>query len=587
MIKLTWQAQPRHFVSLLCIQCIQGLVPLATAWVTKVLFDLLALSLQGHVYLQDVFILLVFQVTLSVCNQILSPMSQYLKQELGRNLSLTIKTNVYQKLNSLSGLACFEDPRFHDTIQVVANGAQFTPQQALAAFISLIQGVITVSAFLGVLLAFSPLLAAIVGIATLPQVYAQLKFGHQRFRIAFGNSPKERHAAYYGQVLSWVQYAKEVRLFNLGDYFLKHFVQTTQEIYQTQRSQQKREMRWQGGLSVLTSLVAAGAFIVVVLQAFAGKLSIGDVSLYTSAVVSVQSTLIGIVFGLSQLNENALFFRQYTDLLDLPEQIQMSRSPHPVPTLTRGITLRHVSFRYSEQHPWVLRHVDLFLPAGECLALVGLNGAGKTTLVKLLTRMYDPTEGEILWDGIDLREFDPTALRQHIGTIFQDFAHYDLSVQHNIGLGEIAEMENLPAVQQAATRAGVHQRILALSEGYQSVLSRWLAKKEAVGVDLSGGEWQKIALARMFMRHADMLMLDEPTAALDAQAEYELYLHFRELMRGRTCLLIAHRFSTVRMADHIAVLEHGSIIEYGQHEELGEQEGTYARLYEMQAASYK
>lgn len=310
-------------------------------------------------------------------------------------------------------------------------------------------------------------------------------------------------------------------------------------------------------------------------------------TLYTSAVASVQGTLSGMISGLTRLNENALFFRQYTDLLALPQQLQIARVPRAVPELTEGITLRDVSFRYSEQHPWVLRHVDLFLPTGKCLALAGLNGAGKTTLVKLLTRMYNPTEGQILWDGIDFREFAPSELRQHIGTIFQDFAHYDLSVQHNIGLGEVSRIEDISAVHRAASDAGIHQRILALREGYQSILSRWLAETESAGVDFSGGEWQKIALARMFMREADVLMLDEPTAALDAQAEYELYLHLRKLMQGRTCLLITHRFSTIRMADYVAVLEKGSIVEYGPHDELVERDGVYTKLYAMQAASYK
>lgn len=587
MVRIAWKAQSLCFVGVLSIRCVQGLFPLATAWVTKAIFDLLAQSLQGHVMLQNVFLLLGAQVALSVANQLLSPLNQYLVQELGRQVSLEIKTSVYSKLNSIDGLACFEDPHFHNTIQVVTNGVQFTPQMALNTFIAVIQGVITISSFVGVLLAFSPLLAMIVGIAVLPQVYAQFKFGQQRFQVVLGNSPKERRAMYYGRVLSWIEYVKEVRLFNLGEYFLRRFVQTTREIYQTQRTQQKRELRWQAGLSMLTSLISAGAFVTIILQAFTGKISIGDVTLYTSAVASVQGTLSSMISGLTRLNENALFFQQYADLLALPQQLQISSSPRSVPELTEGITLRDVSFRYSEQHPWVLRHIDLFLPAGKCLALVGLNGAGKTTLVKLLTRMYDPTEGQILWDGIDFRELSPSELRQHIGTIFQDFAHYDLSVQHNIGLGEVSRIEDGDAVQQAASSAGIHQRILRLQDGYRSILSRWLAETESTGVDFSGGEWQKIALARMFMRDADVLMLDEPTAALDAQAEYELYLHFRELMQGRTCLLITHRFSTVRMADYVAVLEKGSIIEYGQHDALIKRDGTYAKLYAMQAASYK
>jgi ATP-binding cassette subfamily B protein len=262
-----------------------------------------------------------------------------------------------------------------------------------------------------------------------------------------------------------------------------------------------------------------------------------------------------------------------------------------------GIELRNVSFRYSNEQPWILRNVNLHIPVGRCLALVGLNGAGKTTLAKLLTRMYDPTEGSILWDGVDIRSFSPQELRQHISAIFQDFLHYDLTAQENIGLGNVASLHDNERVMLAARRAGIHERIVALPKGYQTVLSRWLIATDnntegqgqgmTSGIDLSGGEWQKVALARMFMRECDLLILDEPTAALDVQAEYELYSRFVELMMGRTSLLITHRFSTIQMADFVAVLEAGTVVEYGSHEELVLQGGTYAKLYTTQAQYYQ
>ncbi|HLJ33085.1 MAG TPA: ABC transporter ATP-binding protein, partial [Ktedonobacteraceae bacterium] len=269
----------------------------------------------------------------------------------------------------------------------------------------------------------------------------------------------------------------------------------------------------------------------------------------------------------------------------LPQPLLISAAPHLVPSLCIGIEFRDVSFRYSEQHSWTLRHVDLFLPAHQCLALVGLNGAGKTTLVKLLTRLYDPTEGQILWDGTDIREFDPTELRQHLGAIFQDFAHYDLSIHENIGLGNVSQMKNRFRIEEAARKAGIHERIERFPLGYESILSKMLASPDE-SVDFSGGEWQKLALARMFLRDTALLILDEPTASLDAHAEYELYQQFRQLLRGRTCLLITHRFNTTRIADHIAVLEHGQISESGTHAELIECQGTYAKLYAMQAETY-
>jgi ATP-binding cassette subfamily B protein len=353
----------------------------------------------------------------------------------------------------------------------------------------------------------------------------------------------------------------------------------------TERNQQKYELRWKFFLNVLTSLVASGAFVIVAAEAFAGHLSLGDVTLYVNAVTSVQGGLGGIISSISGLNENALFYTYFTNLLALPQPLSLSESPHLVEKLGSGIELRHVSFRYSEEHPWVLRDVNLYIPAGQCLALVGLNGAGKTTLVKLLLRFYDPSEGQILWDGTNIREFEPAALRRRIGAVFQDFMRYDLTAQENIGLGDIKHVEDIRRVREAAAKASIHDKIEQLPQGYQTTISLMFGG-EGPSVDLSTGEWQKIATARMFMRESDLLILDEPTAALDAQAEHDTYNHFVELLAGRTSVLISHRFSTVRMADVIAVLENGKITEYGSHEQLLALAGTYAKLYTMQAEKY-
>ncbi len=589
MCLLAWRTYPAGFLLLITTQILQGLTPLAFAWITKLLFDLLAQSLQGHApsnLVPTLIVLLLFQALMTIANQLIAPTNQYFNAELSRRLTLTIKSSIYRKVNSFVGLAPFEDSTLYDTIQVVSNKAQMAPIQTLSICILLIQSAITLLSFLGILFTLSPMLVAVLALAVLPQVYTQLRLSGQRVNVFVRSSTKERRALYYGQVLSWVAFAKEIRLFQLGDYFLRKFQHTTAEIYQAQHKQQRRELIWQCLFSLLESLVSAGAFVAVMVQAFSGWLSFGDVSLYLTAVSNVQGALTNMVMALANMNEGVLFFKQYTTLLNMEQSLAVSPTPRPVPPLTCGIAFREVSFRYSQEHPWTLRHVNLFLPAKCCLALVGLNGAGKTTLVKLLARLYDPTEGQILWDGIDIREFDPQAYRQRLGAIFQDFSRYDLSVQENIGLGNVECVEDRSMVQKAAIKAGIHERIEQLPEGYQSLLSRWLAEKQT-GVDFSGGEWQKLALARMFLREADLLVLDEPTAALDAQAEYDLYCHFRELMQGHTCLLITHRFSTVRMADQIAVLQDGCTREHGTHEELLAQAGIYAQLYDMQAGSYR
>jgi ATP-binding cassette subfamily B protein len=286
------------------------------------------------------------------------------------------------------------------------------------------------------------------------------------------------------------------------------------------------------------------------------------------------------------LSESALFFTSFTNLLALPETLSINKTTRSVPSLETAIEFRGVSFRYGDELPWVLQNICLIIPAKQCTALVGLNGEGKTTLVKLLMRFYDPIEGQITWDGVDIREFDVSSLRSHIGAIFQDFAHYDLTAHENIGFGNIQHIDDPERIALAAAQVGIDETIKALPQGYQTILSRWLADI-GEGTELSGGEWQRVALARMFMRNADVLVLDEPSAALDAQAEHDIYQALVELVRGRTSLLISHRLNTVRMANQVAVIENGHIIESGSHDELFLQGGTYANLYNLQAERYR
>jgi ATP-binding cassette subfamily B protein len=591
MIKLAWKAQPWAFVILILLTLLEAVLPVGLAWATKMLFDVVGQALQGDAIVdlgRDLLPIIVLQGFMFLLSRLMGPVSTYIEAELGRKVTLSVQKTVYQKVGSFSGIAYFENPKFYDTLRLATQGAQSGPVLAFHSSIQLLQGFVRLSAFAATLLVFSPFLALMIVLAALPRLFMEIKIGQQRFDVVTELSRDERRAFYYSLVLSSSEAAKEVRLFGLIDYFLDGLLNTYQKIHRLQRKQQLSELR----LRFLQEIVAVlgysfffGVFAAIIIRTALGKLSLGDIPLYLGSLISMQDALMDVVTALGGLNEQALFFSHYKNLLALPQPLSIVSQPRLVPALTLGIELRNVSFRYTPQHPWVLRNVNMHIPAGKCVALVGVNGAGKTTLVKLLTRLYEPTEGQILWNGVDIGEFDPRDLRLRIGVVLQDYMRYALTAKENIGLGNVQCIEDMDLIELAARKAGIHEAIQNLPETYQTTLSRWLVEDD-IGVDLSSGQWQRVALARVFMRDASMLILDEPTAALDAQAEYDFYDRFVELANGRTGLLISHRFSTVKMADFVAVIEDGQITEYGTHAELLSQERTYAHLYTVQAKRY-
>jgi len=584
---VVWQAHPPSALAMAASTLVGSLLPAGQAWVGKLIVDAVVNSINTHssaqAGLQAVLPLLGAEFILLVIQSANGQARTLAEHVLHSRIVLSINTRIIRKALELD-LAHFENATFYDKMQNARREADWRSLQIVNGGFYVVQNIITLLSFAALLLRFSPWLALILFLATIPAFIAQSRYAELNFRVLSWRAPEFRLLAYLETILTDYDAVKEVKLFGLGEPLLGRYANLFWKfLREDQDIAQKRSLA-SLGWGLLATVTYYGAYAWIVWKAVGGLITLGDMTLYLGIFRGSQSMFEAVLLGLSELYENGLFMSNLFAFLELRTQMPMASEPVPAPAaIQQGIEFRGVSFRYEGHEDWALRDVNLVIGPREKVALVGPNGAGKTTLIKLLTRLYDPTEGQILLDGVDLRDYDPVALHQRIGVIFQDYVRYHLAASENVGFGQIDQLADQARIEAAARKSGADAVIRALPDGYATTLGRWFDQ----GRELSGGEWQKVALARAFMRDCEVIVLDEPTAALDAENELRVFQQFRELTVDKIAVLISHRFSTVRMADRIFVVEDGHISEAGTHADLLMLGGTYARLFTLQAESYR
>lgn len=590
LLRLIWRSSGRHTAGYAALTLLQAAAPVASVRATQLLLDALPPgSPSRHLLARYATVLILAGVVAAVAPQV----SRYVEGGLRREVTLSVYDGMYRAVNRLNGLRRFETPEYLDRVRLAQQGAQSVPGRAASAVFGCVLSAVSAAGFLGTLLSVDPMLAAIVLLAALPAAAAHRLLGARRSRMQWRNSAGLRRQMFYSSLLTDLNAAKEVRLFGLGDFLRGRMLSETRATQQREAAVDRTILRAELALGALGAVITTGGLVWAVHAAASGRISVGTIAMLLLSIVAVQNALGGIAVRIADLTEALGLFGHYLALVEAGPDLPVPEQPRALSPLSRGIELRDVWFRYQPDGPWILRGVDLVIPPGRTLALVGLNGAGKSTLIKLLCRLYDPERGSITWDGVDLRETDPAELRRRIGTVFQDYMVYDLPASENIGMGDLPALEDRERVEAAAELAGIAPVLSALPYGYDTMLSRIFfddaSKSDArTGVALSGGQWQRVALARGFMRdRADVLILDEPSSGLDAEAEHDVHTRLLRHRSGRTTVLVSHRLGAVRAADTIVVLEDGVVAETGSHAELVAADGRYARLFALQSSGYR
>ena len=593
-VAMIWQTGPGLTAALLVLRSARALLPIATLYVGKLIVDDVVRLVQTpgrpetlpewlhSGLLNGLMILLAVEFALAISADVLGRIVALVDSLLSERVSNASSVRLMQHAAMLD-LEDFEDSEFQDRLER-ARRQTSGRMTLLGQLFSQAQDMVTVASFVAGLIFYAPWLIGLLLLALVPAFLGEAYFNAQTYSIDFFRTPERRELDYVRQTAASVDTAKEVKIFGLHNFLIERYERLAKDFYTANRRLAIKRARWGGLFSAIGTLGYYFAYAYIAWRTLAGAFSVGDLTFLAGSFLRLRTLLEGLLTSFSTTAGQALYLDDLFSFFETKAKILSPANPRPFPSPIRsGFVFEDVGFIYPGAARWAVRHLHFNLRAGEVIALVGENGAGKTTLVKLLTRLYDPSEGRILLDGHDLRDYDLDSLRGNIGVIFQDFVRYHLSAGDNIAVGKITARNDAARIERAAMRSQADDVIARLPGGY----AQMIGKRFKNGVELSGGEWQKVAISRAYMREAQVLILDEPTAALDARSEFEVFQRFKELSDGKTAVLISHRFSSVRMADRILVLADGKVEAAGTHEELMLQSGRYAELFELQAAGYR
>jgi ATP-binding cassette subfamily B protein len=581
--KLVWETSPRLTLVNALLRIVRSAMPVALLYVGKLIIDqVILLSHQHSADTHHLWKLVAAEFALAILTDALSRGITLVDSLLGDLFSNHTSVKIMAHAATLD-LDQFEDSLFYDKLER-ARQQTVGRTMLLSQVMSQVQDLITMAFLAAGLMAFSPWLIILLLIAIIPAFLGESYFNDKSYALTRGQTPERRELDYIRYLGASDETAKEVKIFDLSAFIIARFKNLSDQFYFDNKQLAIKRSLWGSVFAILGSVGYYAAYAVIIIRTVEGSVTIGGLAFLAGSFRQLRSLLEGILTRFTAVSQGAIYLRDFFEFFEIRPKIKLSDNPRPFPkTIQQGFTFENAGFRYLNSDRWANRHLSFTLHPGEKLALVGENGAGKTTLVKLLARLYDPTEGRILLDGIDLREYDLTDLRLNVGIIFQDYLRYQMTFAQNIAVGNINEQNNRPLIEASAKQSLAD----ALAAKLPGAYDQQLGKRFAQGVELSGGEWQKVALARAYMRDAQLLILDEPTSALDARAEYTVFQRFAELTKGKSAVLISHRFSTVRMADRILVLDKGELIEIGSHTELLKKNGRYAELFNLQAMGYR